>query len=145
MVAEAWNEKGWNTQEGLVIAIIALDQDTFEIIHGPEIESHGFLYKDDRGDILENAKVAQKEFLDKIPNLIEGVQGIELLEGTHDANAKLWNFSYEEDFAINQFFISQDKQFRNYKGWNEFIGFEYGSVEKEKLKFPGKYFLSPFG
>ncbi len=51
---------------GMVIVILALDEDTGETIYGPEIISRGFVLEDETGSILEDAKCIVLEVLDEL-------------------------------------------------------------------------------
>jgi ribonuclease J len=54
--------------DGVVIALMAVDEQTGELIHGPDIISKGFLFEDQKGFILEDAKCVVLEVLDDIEN-----------------------------------------------------------------------------
>jgi ribonuclease J len=51
---------------GMVIAIMAVDEQTADILSGPEIISKGFVFGDQRGHILEDAKCIVLEVIDEI-------------------------------------------------------------------------------
>jgi ribonuclease J len=51
---------------GMVIVILALNEDTGETIYGPEIISRGFVLEDETGSILEDAKCIVLEVLDEL-------------------------------------------------------------------------------
>ncbi|MBW2063632.1 MAG: ribonuclease J [Deltaproteobacteria bacterium] len=52
--------------DGVVIALLALDEQTGGIIYGPDIISRGFVFEDQGGFILEEAKNAVLDVLDEI-------------------------------------------------------------------------------
>jgi ribonuclease J len=54
--------------DGVVIALLAVDEQTGEVIYGPDILSRGFLFEDQKGFILEDAKCVVLEVLDEIEN-----------------------------------------------------------------------------
>lgn len=52
--------------DGMVIALLAVDEQTGEIIYGPDIISRGFVFGDQGGSILEEAKCIVMEIMDEI-------------------------------------------------------------------------------
>jgi len=52
--------------DGMVIALLAVDEHTGELVYGPEIISRGFVFEDQSGFILEDAKAVVMEVLDEI-------------------------------------------------------------------------------
>jgi ribonuclease J len=44
------------SEDGLVIAVIVVDRDTGQILSGPDITSHGFVFEEVKGDVLDGAK-----------------------------------------------------------------------------------------
>jgi len=52
--------------DGLVIALLAVDNETGHIIYGPDIISRGFVFEDQIGYILEDAKCIVLEVLDEM-------------------------------------------------------------------------------
>jgi ribonuclease J len=52
--------------DGVVIALLALDEQTGEVIYGPDIISRGFVIQDRGGFLLEEAKCIVLEVLDEI-------------------------------------------------------------------------------
>ena len=55
--------------DGVVIVLLVIDDQTGEIIYGPDIISRGFVFEDDRGTILEEAKGHILDVLSEIENL----------------------------------------------------------------------------
>lgn len=51
---------------GMVIAVITVDEQTADILSGPEIISKGFVFGDQKGHILEDAKCIVLEVIDEI-------------------------------------------------------------------------------
>ena len=51
---------------GVVVILLAVDEDTGEILHGPDIISRGFVFEDQGGFILEDAKCLVLEVLDEL-------------------------------------------------------------------------------
>ena len=49
-------ERQYLSNEGLVIAVVALDSKTGAVVYGPDVSSHGFLVEEYGNAILENAK-----------------------------------------------------------------------------------------
>ena len=54
--------------DGVVIALLALDEQSGDIIYGPDIISRGFVFEDQGGSILDEAKSVVLEILDEIEN-----------------------------------------------------------------------------
>ncbi|MFC1838354.1 ribonuclease J [Thermodesulfobacteriota bacterium] len=54
--------------DGVVIALLVIDEQTGEIIYGPDIISRGFVFEDDSGTILEDAGAQVLEVLSDIEN-----------------------------------------------------------------------------
>jgi len=54
--------------DGVVIVLLAVSEQTGEIIYGPEILSRGFVFEDQGGFILEEAKCIVLEIFDEIRN-----------------------------------------------------------------------------
>ncbi len=54
--------------DGVVIALLVLDKQTGELIYGPDIISRGFVFEDQGGSILEDAKGMVLEIFDNIEN-----------------------------------------------------------------------------
>ena len=53
--------------EGMVIVILVLDDDTGEIIMGPEIQSKGFIFEQQYAHVLEDAKSIVLDIHEKLP------------------------------------------------------------------------------
>ena len=54
--------------DGVVIALLAVDEQTGGLVYGPEIISRGFVFEDHSGAILEEAKAIVLEALSEIEN-----------------------------------------------------------------------------
>jgi ribonuclease J len=54
--------------DGVVIALLAVNEQTGEIVYGPDIISRGFVFEDQSGFILEDAKRIVLEVLNEIEN-----------------------------------------------------------------------------
>ena len=52
--------------DGVVIALLAVDEQTGDIIYGPDIISRGFVFEDQSGFMLEDAKCIVLEVMDEI-------------------------------------------------------------------------------
>ena len=52
--------------DGVVIALVAIDEQTGDVIYGPDIISRGFVFQDQSGSILEEAKSIVSETLGEI-------------------------------------------------------------------------------
>ncbi len=52
--------------DGIVIVLLALNDKTGGVIYGPDIVSRGFVFEDQKGDIIDQAKVIVMEILDEI-------------------------------------------------------------------------------
>ncbi len=53
------------SEHGIVIVLLGMDRDTSERVYGPEIISRGFVFEDDTGSILEDAKHIVLEVLEQ--------------------------------------------------------------------------------
>ncbi len=63
------------SQDGLIIAVIAIEKSTGAIIAGPDIISRGFVYVRDNEDLFEGAKEAAREVLMDYPVVEPGEWG----------------------------------------------------------------------
>ncbi|NQU14568.1 MAG: ribonuclease J [Desulfobacteraceae bacterium] len=54
------------SRHGMVVVLLALGKDTAETVYGPEIISKGFVFEDETGSILEDAKCIVLEVLDEL-------------------------------------------------------------------------------
>jgi ribonuclease J len=54
--------------DGVVIVLLAVDEQTGEVVYGPDIVSRGFVFEDQGTTILEEAKCLVLEVLDNIEN-----------------------------------------------------------------------------
>ncbi len=54
--------------DGVVVALLAVDEQTGEVIYGPDIISRGFVIEDQSGFILDQAKAIVSELLKEIEN-----------------------------------------------------------------------------
>jgi ribonuclease J len=54
--------------EGVVIVLLAVDEQTGQIIYGPDIVSRGFVFEDQGGFVLEEAKSVVLKVFDEIQN-----------------------------------------------------------------------------
>ena len=52
--------------DGMVLAILAVDEQTGDVVYGPDIISRGFIFEDQQGTILEDAKCIVLEILDEM-------------------------------------------------------------------------------
>ena len=77
--------------DGVVIALLAMDEQTGEIVYGPEIISRGFVFEDQDGFILEEAKCIVLEVFDEI----ERPSHIDLTEVKPDIKRRLKRFFYK--------------------------------------------------
>ncbi len=55
--------------DGVVIALLVIDDQTGEILYGPDIISRGFVFEDDLGEILDEAKAQVLELLSEVDHL----------------------------------------------------------------------------
>lgn len=53
------------SMEGLVIVSVVVDGKDGMVVHGPDIVSHGFVFEDNKSDILQNAKRIIQEILER--------------------------------------------------------------------------------
>jgi ribonuclease J len=77
--------------DGVVIALLAVDEHTGEIVYGPEIISKGFVFEDQSGFILEEAKSLVLEVLSEI----ESPAHIDWTEVVPDIKRRLKRFFYK--------------------------------------------------
>jgi ribonuclease J len=54
------------SQDGIVVALVAINEKTGELIYGPDIISSGFVFEKESGDLLDKAKEIVLETLDNI-------------------------------------------------------------------------------
>jgi len=54
------------SEDGLVIALVVIDQDTKEILSGPDVLSRGFIHEGTRAEILDTAKCLILEIFDRL-------------------------------------------------------------------------------
>lgn len=52
---------------GLVVAMLVIDEQTWEIIHGPELQSKGFVFEQHFSHVLEDAKCIILDIFENIP------------------------------------------------------------------------------
>jgi ribonuclease J len=52
--------------DGMVIALLAVNEQTGDVVYGPDVISRGFVFEDRQGTILEDAKCIVLEVLDEI-------------------------------------------------------------------------------
>ena len=75
---------------GMVVVLLALDENTGDTIYGPEIISRGFLFEDQSELILEEAKLVVLEVLDEL----ERPSHIEAAEMREDIQRRLKRYFY---------------------------------------------------
>lgn len=57
-------------EDGLVIVVVVLSSHDFALLSGPDIESHGFLFKDYKNDILETARGVVLETIETMDSTV---------------------------------------------------------------------------
>jgi ribonuclease J len=57
-------ERRYLSEEGLIIATLVLDSKTGKVIHGPTVESHGFVVESHKSNMLEGAKEIIMEIME---------------------------------------------------------------------------------
>ena len=77
--------------DGVVISLLAVDERTGEVIYGPDFISRGFVFEDQEGFILEEAKCIVLEVLDEI----ESPGRTDWSEVTPDIKRRLKRFFYK--------------------------------------------------
>lgn len=77
--------------DGVVIALLAVNEQTGEVVYGPDIISKGFVFEDQKGFILEDAKSIILEVLDEI----ESPAYIDWTEVGPDIKKRLKRFFYK--------------------------------------------------
>ena len=79
------------SEDGVVIALMAVDEQTGEIVYGPDIISRGFVFEDQGDIILEDAKTIILEIMDEI----KGLSQIDWGEVGQDTKKRLKRFFYK--------------------------------------------------
>ena len=77
--------------DGVVIALLVIDDQTGEIIYGPDIISRGFIFEDDRGTIVEDARNLVLDYLAEVENL----EHMEWSDISSDIKRRLKRFFYK--------------------------------------------------
>ncbi|MFC1820111.1 ribonuclease J, partial [Thermodesulfobacteriota bacterium] len=77
--------------DGVVIALLAVDEQTGEIVYGPDIISRGFVFEDQAGFILEDAKAIVLELV----NEIESPAHIDWIDVGPDIKRRLKRFFFK--------------------------------------------------
>jgi ribonuclease J len=77
--------------DGVVIALMAVDGQTGDIVYGPDIISRGFVFEDQGDSILEDAKCIILEIMDDI----KGVSQIDWVDVGQDTKRRLKRFFYK--------------------------------------------------
>lgn len=77
--------------DGVVIALMAVDEQTGDIVYGPDIISRGFVFEDQGGSILEDAKCFILEIMDEI----KGPAEIDWAEVELETKKRLKRFFYK--------------------------------------------------
>lgn len=77
--------------DGVVIVLLAVDEQTGDIIYGPDIMSRGFVFEDQKGAILDEAKILVTEVLDEI----ESPAHIDWTEVAPEIKRKLKRFFFK--------------------------------------------------
>ena len=66
------------SEDGLVVVNMAFDEDTGIVIYGPEVVSHGFVFANQTGHLLEDAKCVVLEIVEEtgleVPNRIDAIR-----------------------------------------------------------------------
>jgi len=66
------------SEEGLVVVTMAFDEETGIVVYGPEIISRGFVFENQTGHLLEDAKCVVLEIVDEekpeVPNRVEVIR-----------------------------------------------------------------------
>ncbi|MFC1891538.1 ribonuclease J [Thermodesulfobacteriota bacterium] len=77
--------------DGVVIALLAVDENTGEVVWGPDIISKGFLFEDQNGSILEEAK----DIVMEVVSEIESPAHIDWSEVAPDIKRRLKRFFFK--------------------------------------------------
>jgi ribonuclease J len=77
--------------DGVVIVLLAVDEQTGDIIYGPDVMSRGFVFEDQKGAILDEAKVLVTEVLEEI----ESPAHIDWTEVAPEIKRKLKRFFFK--------------------------------------------------
>ena len=77
--------------DGVVIVLLVIDDQSGEIIYGPDIISRGFIFEDDRGTIIEEAKGQILEVLSEVEHL----EHVEWSDIGSDIKRRLKRFFYK--------------------------------------------------
>jgi ribonuclease J len=77
--------------DGVVVAFLAVDEKTGGILYGPEILSRGFVFEDQGGVILDDAKTVVMEVLDEFKT----IDPLDLTQAGADIKKRLKRFFYK--------------------------------------------------
>ncbi len=76
--------------DGMVIVLLSLDEQTGDIIYGPEIMSKGFVFEEEGGFITEEARLMVLKVLDEL----DRTSPVDLTEVKSDIHRRLKRFFY---------------------------------------------------
>ncbi|MCJ7595486.1 MAG: ribonuclease J [Desulfobacterales bacterium] len=79
------------SEDGVVVVLLAVDDQTGEIVYGPDIVSRGFVFEDTGGYLLEEAKCIILEVMDEL----ESPCHMDLTEVGQDIKRRLKRFFYD--------------------------------------------------
>ena len=91
------------SEEGLVVVTIAIDEETGFIVYGPEIVSRGFVFEQETGHIIEDAKCVVLEIIEDISILDPADRAEALRTRLHRALREYFNFTIKRKPVILPF------------------------------------------
>lgn len=93
------------SEEGLVVVTIALDEETGFIVYGPEIASKGFVFEQETGHIIEDAKCVILEIIEDI-SIFDPADRVEALrKRLHRALREYFSFTMKRKPVILPFIM----------------------------------------
>ncbi|MDA3894686.1 MAG: ribonuclease J [Desulfobacteraceae bacterium] len=93
------------SEEGLVVVTIAIDEETGFIVYGPEIVSRGFVFEQETGHIIEDAKCVVLEIIEDI-SILDPADRVEALrQRLHRALREYFNFTIKRKPVILPFIM----------------------------------------
>lgn len=93
------------SEEGLVVVTIVLDEETGFIVYGPEIVSKGFVFEQETGHIIEDAKCVILEIIEDI-SILEPADRVEALRNRlHRALREYFSFTMKRKPVILPFIM----------------------------------------
>ena len=87
-------DRGHLSQDGMVLAVVAINNSTGEIVYGPEIITRGLVHEDESPELIENAKAVILEAMNSI-NTEAKTEQLEVNEEVRRALRRYFNKTLE--------------------------------------------------